>query len=294
MKNQHLSIKPAAKTVVTELQFFWEIYRIPLMQHYNAVVKLLKLFNKMRAIIKKSSHAGDKQKEQESNFINNLDRLFDIARRNALNLIKNDKDKQFLILQREVGRPGSAFARVKKGKIEEEPTTEPEPSLESQSATSVFTIDGGDEKPSTSRAFSERSKSKIMTPILAATLDRIGLSDRNAMYVISAVLTSAGLNLGTDKVERLPVLVSSGANVQLLGVPKLSSGTGERQANESSVVVIVVVLVRIMMSFMRLALKPRSGREPLMRQLRLLVVERRPSAGTGHSTTRLQRRLRCQ
>ncbi|XP_062551637.1 uncharacterized protein LOC134216869 isoform X2 [Armigeres subalbatus] len=119
-----------------------------------------------------------------------------------------------------------------------------------------------------------------MTPILAATLDRIGLSDRNAMYVISAVLTSAGLNLddftvsrqtisraraeyreeiaqniqsnfdlngplvvhwdekllqdltGTDKVERLPVLVSSGANVQLLGVPKLSSGTGERQANE--------------------------------------------------------------
>ncbi|XP_062551636.1 uncharacterized protein LOC134216869 isoform X1 [Armigeres subalbatus] len=137
-----------------------------------------------------------------------------------------------------------------------------------------------DEKPSTSRAFSERSKSKIMTPILAATLDRIGLSDRNAMYVISAVLTSAGLNLddftvsrqtisraraeyreeiaqniqsnfdlngplvvhwdekllqdltGTDKVERLPVLVSSGANVQLLGVPKLSSGTGERQANE--------------------------------------------------------------
>ncbi|XP_062557413.1 uncharacterized protein LOC134222285 [Armigeres subalbatus] len=202
------------------------------MQHYNAVVKLLKLFNKMRAIIKKSSHAGDKQKEQESSFINNLDRLFDIARRNALNLIKNDKDKQFLILQREVGRPGSAFARVKKGKIEEEPTTEPEPSLESQSATSVFTIDGGDEKPSTSRAFSERSKSKIMTPILAATLDRIGLSDRNAMYVISAVLTSAGLNLGTDKVERLPVLVSSGANVQLLGVPKLSSGTNERQANE--------------------------------------------------------------
>ncbi|XP_062534209.1 uncharacterized protein LOC134203354, partial [Armigeres subalbatus] len=201
------------------------------MQHYNAVVKLLKLFNKMRAIIKKSSHAGDKQKEQESTFINNLDRLFDIARRNALNLIKNDKDKQFHILQREVGRPGSAFARVKKGKIEE-PTTESKPSLESQSATSVFTIDGGDEKPSTSRAFSERSKSKIMTPILAATLDRIGLSDRNAMYVISAVLTSAGLNLGTDKVERLPVLVSSGANVQLLGVPKLSSGTGERQANE--------------------------------------------------------------
>ncbi|XP_062557080.1 uncharacterized protein LOC134221932 [Armigeres subalbatus] len=209
-----------------------------------------------------------------------MDRLFDIARRNALNLIKNDKDKQFLILQREVGRPGSAFARAKKGKIEEEPTTEPEPSLESQSATSVFTIDGGDEKPSTSRAFSERSKSKIMTPILAATLDRIGLSDRNALYAISAVLTSAGLNLedytvsrqtisraraeyrqeiaqniqsnfdlngplvvhwdekllhdltGTDKVERLPVLVSSGANVQLLGVPKLSSGTGERQANE--------------------------------------------------------------
>lgn len=34
-----------------------------------------------------------------------------------------------------------------------------------------------------------------MTPQLAATLDRVGMTDRNAMYVISAVLQSAGLDL---------------------------------------------------------------------------------------------------
>lgn len=51
-------------------------------------------------------------------------------------------------------------------------------------------------QPSTSRASSEPIKKKIMTPMLAAVLDRVGMSDRNAMFVVSTVLTSAGLNLG--------------------------------------------------------------------------------------------------
>lgn len=39
-------------------------------------------------------------------------------------------------------------------------------------------------------------KKDILTPHLAATLDRIGLSDRNAIYVITAVLDALDLNLG--------------------------------------------------------------------------------------------------
>lgn len=39
--------------------------------------------------------------------MDDLENLFDVATINALDVIKNDEDKQFLIMQRQLGRPGS-------------------------------------------------------------------------------------------------------------------------------------------------------------------------------------------
>lgn len=127
----------------------------------------------------------------------------------------------------------------------------------------------------------KRARINIMSPGVAAALDRTRLSSRNAAYVLSEVTSSLGLghdisdfninrnsihrarashrasmasNLRSEfapsvpltvhwdgklmqdltsheHVDRLPVLISGVGVEQLLGVPKLPSGTGEAQAS---------------------------------------------------------------
>lgn len=53
-----------------------------------------------------SKSKSEKQKNLEKDFESKLDNLFDMAHNDALKLIDNEEDRQFLILQRE-GRIGS-------------------------------------------------------------------------------------------------------------------------------------------------------------------------------------------
>uniref|UniRef100_A0A2S2QUH0 Uncharacterized protein n=1 Tax=Sipha flava TaxID=143950 RepID=A0A2S2QUH0_9HEMI len=55
---------------------------------------------------KNSQKVGDSFKLKETEFINKLNNLFDIAHVNALNIMKIENDKQFLINQRLPGRIG--------------------------------------------------------------------------------------------------------------------------------------------------------------------------------------------
>lgn len=121
-------------------------------------------------------------------------------------------------------------------------------------------------------------KINIITPELAAALDRANVSSRNATYILAATLKSLGIDIqsvnlsyktiqrnrifhrkniaeglredlkfndnyvvhwdgkllsdivGTEVVDRLPILLTSCGSEQLLGVPKLDSGTGVEQA----------------------------------------------------------------
>ncbi|CAD6231335.1 GSCOCG00012218001-RA-CDS [Cotesia congregata] len=121
-------------------------------------------------------------------------------------------------------------------------------------------------------------KINIMTPELAAALDRGNVSSRSATYVLAATLKSVGFDtrnvnlsyktiqrqriihrkeiakglkedlkfndnyvvhwdgkllsdiVGTETVDRLPVLLTSSGSEQLLGIPKINSGSGIEQA----------------------------------------------------------------
>ena len=53
-----------------------------------------------------------KDKEKRDIFEDNMDDLFDIAHSEALEQLKNEEDKNFLILQRQKGRPGSMVGWV--------------------------------------------------------------------------------------------------------------------------------------------------------------------------------------
>ncbi|XP_075218533.1 uncharacterized protein LOC142323149 [Lycorma delicatula] len=48
-----------------------------------------------------------KEKEKDIFFVEIMDDLFDISHSNALEQMKSDDDKNFLLLQRQKGRPGS-------------------------------------------------------------------------------------------------------------------------------------------------------------------------------------------
>lgn len=119
----------------------------------------------------------------------------------------------------------------------------------------------------------------LVTPLVAAVLDREGISDRSASRILTAIASGMGLNVDSvtlsrngigairkkarcdsakkiktnvqlpkhlvvhwdgkllsnfddsTKVERLPVVVSGLSTNQLLGVPQLTNGSGEKQAS---------------------------------------------------------------
>lgn len=83
--------------------------RIPTRNIYKCVNKLLKLYTDWKDIQKsvpekRSAH----QKQIVRKYAESLDDLFDIAQAHvdALNIMKNEEDKAFLVMQKHAGRPG--------------------------------------------------------------------------------------------------------------------------------------------------------------------------------------------
>lgn len=227
--------------------------------------------------------------------------LFDIAHADAQNLIKNREDWDFLEKQRQKGRPGSMAGLdvVHKKKLEakeerlqhqKERRKRSQAGLEEASRTATLASSSSsssqdedtDEDMGACGAASppkRRATRNVMSPNLAAALDRTQVSSRNATYVLSEAASSMGLDAAEfninpssiqrqrekfraeragkvkeglkgnsalvvhwdgkmmedltsrEHVDRLPVLVSGFGEEQLLGVPKLPSGTGQAQAS---------------------------------------------------------------
>lgn len=245
--------------------------------------------------------------EQEAKFTENLENLFDVAHAEALSMIKNPEDRQFLLALREKGRRGvmgpvdqvltarekrvwEATQKEEKRRIKSEayaaemlsPAKIDFKSSSCSSSSNEENTDGGKGtvggSPKKKRV--RRATKNIITPGLSAALDRTGMSSRQATYVIAETAKSLGHDVadinvnrmsvhrrrkqhraqfaqelkakfavstplvvhwdgklmeeltGKQYVDRLPVIVTGeGGLSQLLGVPKIASGTGEAQAS---------------------------------------------------------------
>ncbi|XP_074096511.1 uncharacterized protein LOC141528767 isoform X3 [Cotesia typhae] len=90
----------------------------------------------------------------------------------------------------------------------------------------------------------KRAKLDVLTPEVIFGLDRANVSSRNAMFIIAPVLLATHdkyvvhwdgkmLNdlVGSKSVERLPVILTAFGTEQLLGVPKMNSGTADNQTS---------------------------------------------------------------
>lgn len=101
-----LTVRESARLTIREVAIFWAKAQIPVRVESHSVEKLEKLFNEWKNLHKSSKKESEFQRQKESQFVDKLPDLFDIAHGNALKMLKNDVDKQFLISQRQKGRQG--------------------------------------------------------------------------------------------------------------------------------------------------------------------------------------------
>lgn len=103
MRFVKLSSKESAKITISAVIIFWQQARY----EARCVEKLEKEYDTWKKIQKTvPSKRTPALQATVNTFIESLDDLFDIATSNALETIRIEEDKQFLIKQRQKGRPG--------------------------------------------------------------------------------------------------------------------------------------------------------------------------------------------
>jgi hypothetical protein len=214
-KVESQTISASATATMKEVAQFWDKARIPIRKDCHIIAKIKDLHLAWIGIKKNASRRTDTQKEKERQFTENLQDLFDIAHAEALTMIKLPEDREFLQAQREKGRRGSmgpvdmVLARkeekYRKRLLEKETRKAKEAERMQQTAMNVefSSSSGGDTEtssdadddcdPPQSPSQPKRSRpTNVVSPGLAAALDRTKVSDRNAVYIIAAAAESLG------------------------------------------------------------------------------------------------------
>lgn len=101
IRNEKKTVKESASVLTQELLYFWK----PTMNNYNITSKIEKEFMNWCALQKGKSRRSQPQIKKEV-FKDRLIDLFHVSHSNALQIIKIDEDKKFLLAQREKGRKG--------------------------------------------------------------------------------------------------------------------------------------------------------------------------------------------
>lgn len=214
-KVESQTISASATAVMKEVVQFWDKARIPIRQDFHIIAKVKNLHSAWIGIKKNASRRTDTQKEKERQFTESFHDLFDIAHAAALTMIKLPEDREFLQAQREKGRRGSMgsvdmvlarkeerhrkrlLEKEKRKAKETERRQEGAMNVESgsssvgQSETSGDDFDHSD-SPQTPSQPKRRRPTNVLSPGLAAALDRTKVSDRNAAYIIAAAAESFG------------------------------------------------------------------------------------------------------
>ena len=236
------TVRQSATTVIRETVMFWEKAKIPVRPEQHAIAKLEKLHEKWIKLKKNANRKTDKQQANETEFIQSLDNVFDMAHMDAMTLIKIPEDKQFLLAQREPGRRGCMgqvdkiyalkelkAAKRKKSSVLFKQRTEQERQMLNESVTLELSSTDNDTEcegdigeghgvdnvwPTTStsscsvvesaKPVSKRKRAtiNIVTPDVAAALDRAKVSDRKAALLITATAQSLGHNADDLTINR--------------------------------------------------------------------------------------------
>lgn len=106
LRHVKLNLRESARLVFKEIVLFWQKARIPVRDEQHCILKLEKLYQNLRELQKSAKRASEKNTKNVNEFKEKLNDLFDVSHSNALNMMKNEEDKNFLLIQRQKGRPG--------------------------------------------------------------------------------------------------------------------------------------------------------------------------------------------
>ena len=104
------TVRDSATIVVNCVTNFWDKAKIPIIRKDTVVSKVEKLYKHYQSIKRGKSRRSALQKQKESEFVAELPNLFDIASIDALAVMENQEDREFLLAQREPGRRGTMGA----------------------------------------------------------------------------------------------------------------------------------------------------------------------------------------
>lgn len=217
-----LTLRDSAALVHDELAVFWAKARIPIQSKHRSIEKILAIHGQWQTLLKTSKRRTDNQQQKETAFMDDLNDLFDIAAFDALERIM-EEDKQFLILQRQKGRPGS-MAGIDKVTVDREKrrlqrleqesererkaiaasTTTSRPAVNQMEIDLSGSVsdDGSQPDPFIEQPDPSRGKRNVINERVTAALDRCKISDRNAIHLIIAIVDALGHNANDFIINR--------------------------------------------------------------------------------------------
>lgn len=99
-------IQDSVSLVIDECLIFWKKALIPTRDRSHCLKQFKKLYEELRNVEKSKNKNSELCKEKEHMFEETLNNLFDITHVSALNMMKINEDKEFLILQTHKDRLG--------------------------------------------------------------------------------------------------------------------------------------------------------------------------------------------
>lgn len=106
---KHARFKEASLQTAMKVVEVWDKAKIPTKKQQHIIAKVEGMVNEWKKLKKNRNNKKKRSeglKKKEDVWAENLDELFDIAHRDALDLMKIEEDKLFLLSQRKHGRPG--------------------------------------------------------------------------------------------------------------------------------------------------------------------------------------------
>lgn len=218
--NEKLKLANCYENMSNELINIWLKTKIPVQRKDSIKVSIKNIYLSFAALNKHKDRTSANHKEQENIFLNKLPNLFDIAAINALDLI-DDNRKLFLECNRNEIYNNEKLSDIGK-KINYHLRIFPEcdkiPKSSSIASTNVVEnfscdfdtqqktdTDSEYEPPIKTAKQTVETKHKKISPVnsnVAAALDRCGISDTEALYILSAEANALGLDLTKFSMSR--------------------------------------------------------------------------------------------
>lgn len=230
--HHHLVLKKditaSSFAVLENTASFWAKACIPTQDAGRARKKIKELYDEWRRLKKNAGRKTEAQKGNEAAFLRSLEDLFDIAHGDALSLMKNEEDRDFLKAQREPGRRGSMASAdmkqegVRKWRVSRQQRREQQQIWEQSSISDTVQLESSTSRSSSADNTSEdessipgpssagacaadvsveltsspsppkRERKAIIDAQLAGWLDRHKVSDRAAVGVLAGAANSLG------------------------------------------------------------------------------------------------------